>query len=225
MRRRGFTMVEIAVFSAVTLVVLAGCWAFFTSSMRSSKATDVKIEGLEGAQLLARRLEKDLSFLYEDEDHPMRLKKTEGEGLLFTFYRYHPDQARNPGSTWGALPLQMVQYRYVAKERRVYRHEDEGPGRALYGTFESLGFRDPEEKDGVVSQNLEPAPSLVYFLICTPREYLKMSLEERDQKSPRIRTTLVGAVPREREANERKYFYWNRVPYWPEAPKPAPPGS
>ena len=44
----------------------------------------------------------------------------------------------------------------------------------------------------------------------------KQGLKQRDREDPRHRTTLFGAVSRERTTAERRFRFWNRVPYWPE---------
>jgi hypothetical protein len=213
MRRRGFTLVEVAVFSAVALMVLAGVWSFFQGTMRQSKATDTKVQGLQEVLLYSRLLEGDLAHLYEDDEYHMYHQRLPKVGVVFRFYRYHPDASKNPGSTWGPLPLQQVEYRYLAKKRKILRSVDGGPGRALFGNFESQDFWDPQgEEDSPPGSKIQPGPSLSFYVVSSPLSELRKKLEKRNWRS---RTTLFGGVSRERRSVERRFPYWHRIPYYP----------
>jgi hypothetical protein len=230
MRRRGFSLIEVTVFAGVGLIVMAGVWAIFNSSIRRGKATDAKVQGLQAVLLLARTIERDMALLYENQGVApgafkdiVQYREEPGVGTTLWLSRYHPDPGRDPGATWGKLPLQRVRYRFDATTKHVFRSVDGGPERALFGLFETVRFRGSQQDllppyIPIPGDPLIPSPAYEFCIVSTPEDVLEMTLEERDEKRPRSRTTLVGAVPRERETVQRLYPYWNNVPYLPEAP-------
>lgn len=216
MRRRGFTLVEITVFSAVALIVIAGAWSFLQSGMRQSKATDTKVQGVQEVLLAARVIEEDLAHVYQDALHGMHHKRVPNEGVFLEFYRYHPDPIHNPGSKWGPLPLQKVSYTYRSKERKLLRAVDDGEKRALFGTFESADFWDmSRETNPPADRGLRPGPSIGFHLVSTPRHELRKKREDRDIRS---RTILFGGTALERSSVMGRFPYWHRVPFFPENP-------
>ncbi len=219
-RRSGFTVIEISVFTAVGLLVLAAVWSIFGSSIRKGKATDRKVIGLQTNLLAARSLERDLEHLYEDETRRIEVAKVPQVGLELRFYRYHESASENAGSSWGTIPLQRVLYRYVAAEKKIYRIVDGGTPRPLFGLFETFGARDAEQEAGILGTSPKAGASLVYYFVSTPEEVLRMPLEKRDEDHALSRTVLVGGMPRQRIAAKAFYSYWNAAPY---APAPLTP--
>lgn len=229
-RRRGFSLIEVTVFASVGLIVITGVWAIFNSSIRRGKATDAKVQGLQAVLLLARTIERDMAMLYESQGVApgaakdiVQYREEPGVGTTLWLSRYHPDPARNPGSTWGKLPLQRVRYRFNAIYKRVYRSVDGGPERTLFGLFETVRFRGSQQDLlppflPTPGEPLIPAPAYEFCIVSTPEDVLDMTLDERDEKRPRSRTTLIGGVTREREAAQRLYPYWNNVPYLADPP-------
>lgn len=229
-RRRGYTLVEVSVFAGVGLIVIAGVWSIFNSSLRRGKATDAKVQGLQAVLLLSRSIERDMAMLYENAGKTpgaakdiVQYQEEPGVGTTIWLSRYHADPARDPGATWGALPLQRVRYRFDATTKRVFRAVDAGPERPMFGLFETVRFRGAQQDllpplVPIPGEPLIPGPAYEFCVVSTPEEVLEMSLEERDEKRPRSRTTMVGGVPRERESAHRLYPYWNSVPYLPAPP-------
>lgn len=229
-RRSGFSLIEVTVFASVGLIVMAGVWAIFNSSIRRGKATDAKVQGLQAVLLLARTIERDMAMLYENQgkapgaaEDIVQYRVEPGVGTTLWLSRYHRDPSRDPGATWGKLPLQRVRYRFDSATKRVFRAVDGGPEKQLFGLFETVRFRGSQQDllppyIPVPGQPLIPAPAYEFCIVSTPEDVLEMPLEERDEKRPRSRTTLVGGVPRERETAQRLYPYWNSIPYLPEAP-------
>lgn len=216
MKRRGYTLVEATVFSAVALIVLTGVWSFFQAGMRQSKDTDVKVQGLQEVLLAARTIEKDLAHLYQDRLVGMKQGRNE-DGMYLRFYRFHPDPARRAGSGWGPLPLQKIEYRYKSRYRKLYRYVDGSEGPPLFGTFESVDFWDMmREDDDLPERKLRPGPSIGFHLVSTPRSELRKKREDRDWRS---RTTLFGGAVQEHSSATVRFPYWHRVPFFPETPE------
>lgn len=209
MRRRGFTMVEVTVFTAVGLLVITAAWTFFSSSVAKGKATDVKALGVQTNLLLIRALERDLAALYEDGTHLLQYSKRPGEGATLEFYRYGPT---SPDADWGPLPLVKVTYEFDAGYRKVRRSIDGGPARPLFGVVERVNVRFPQPALPEPGKLLPASPHVLISTISTSREELRKPLEQRD---PRSRTSLFAGILRERVAARIAYPHWNEIPWSP----------
>ncbi len=210
-RRLGFSLVEVTVFMAVGVLVMAGAWSFFQSSIRKGKATDVKVESLQADLLFARSLERDLEALYEDPEHAMDIVRGPGE-LRFSFWRYGEE---SPGDRWDPLPVERVTYRFDASKKRIFRRVGNGREDRLYGLFERMNIRFRNFQAQAPGPPAVPSAAVIFSATSTPRETLQKPLEAREEQD---RTTLFGAVLREREAVRTAFPWWNPIPYAPARP-------
>lgn len=194
-RRTGFTLVEVALFGGLGLMVLLGAWGILYVSLRRGSGTETKVQGVQAALLTSRRLADDLEALVEDEAHPLVLE----EGPQGVALRFHRLESTSAEGEWQALPLVGVTYIWESSRLRLLRRQGDGPFVPLAGTFERPEFV-LDEAAGVVG----------YRLTATTPEWLGRPDGER---SPAGRTILPGAVARHSLLARRGFVHVNRVPY------------
>lgn len=217
--RRGFSLVEVSVFMAVGLLMTGAAWSMLQSSLKKGKSTDFKLQGVQANLLLFRTLERDLRYFYEDVFHPVRaIKDVAAKKFTLSFYRFSPDAGTDPGTAWGPVPVQKIEYVFDSSLKKISRAVEGGPARFLFGHFENFGVRSTEVTLPSNATATPMGPAYQVFAVSTPAELLRKALDDRDQEDQRIRTTVVSAFPRRLEGARRDYGYWNAVPF--RAPPP-----
>lgn len=213
-RRRGFTLVEVAIFSAIGMMLLGVLWTVFGQSARKGGMTEEKLQAVQHAQLLALALERDLAGLYEDATHETEFRVAPDHARL-AFYRFGPTSAEGE---WKPLPLERVVYFFDREQARVFRKVGDGPEQVLHGRFERLAFRlTGAGASGADSPKglLPEGPALVYSGVG-----LATGASERPESDRRNseRSVLTGGVVRPQAAAASAYPFWNPVDYGPPAP-------
>lgn len=208
MRRRGATLVELALFAGIGMMVIAMAWSFLSTSLRQGERTDNKLDGVQADLLLAVQLERDLEACVVHPEVPApRVNLTEG-GAELRIYRATATGAREK---WEPLEVTPVVYQYLVETGRVVRKVGAGPPRALWGHFERVSFRlAPNGEEPGIPGALPEAPAIVYSAAGVPRTLLERPLDEREGPD---RTVIVGGVALTQAARRQAYPFWNRVPY------------
>jgi hypothetical protein len=208
--RAGVTLVEVALFSGIGLAVIAAAWSLLRFAMGSAARTDAKLDGVQAAMLFAETLERDLEALYEGPGKPVRFLVAR-EGSDLTFHRFAGTSA---GERWEPLRTVAVSYRFRVGTGRVYRTEDDGTPRELYGGFERVNYRiaNPAAR---AQAPLGEGPAILYSAVATSEEVMARPEARRLATD---RTVLEGAVTRTLVARRNAYPWWNPVLYGPPGP-------
>ena len=115
MRRRGFTLLEILMFSAVGMVVLYIGYEVFVSATKQGIDLDTKLKAVQGSQMLLERLERDLKHMvYEEGKFELEVSD---EGDLVRFYVY---DGYDRDLTDGEIPVHRREYRFDPSVSRVF---------------------------------------------------------------------------------------------------------
>lgn len=200
------TLVELMVFAAVGLLVVAAAWSFFRASMRRGDRADKKFEGVQSGLLLSIQLERDLAALYELEGNdPVPDVRTGGAKL--SFLRYSDEQVE---SDWTELEVVPVTYQFRTESGRVLRQVGGEAPEVLPGVFERVNFRVANPEVVEPGKALPEAPAVIYSVTAATREVLEKPPARRRGSE---RTVLVGGVSREQRARRSAYPFWNPVPY------------
>lgn len=208
MKRRGATLVELALFAGIGMMVIAMAWSFMSTSLRQGERTDNKLDGVQADLLLAVQLERDLEACVVHPDvPPPRVELTEG-GSELHFYRATATGTRE---RWDPLAVTPVVYQFLVETGRVARKVGDEPPRALWGHFERVSFRlAPNGDEPGIPGALPEAPAVIYSAAGVPRTLLERPEAEREGPD---RTVIVGGVALTQAARRQAYPFWNRVPY------------
>lgn len=208
MTRRGTTLVEVALFAGIGMMVIAMAWSFLSSSMRTGERTDNKLDGVMADLLLAVQLERDLEACVVHPDVPPPAVQLTSGGAQLKFYRATGASTRGE---WAPLEVTPVTYQFLTEHGRVVRQVGAGPARAQWGSFERVSFRlAPNGVAPPIDGALPEAPAIVYSAAGVPEEILKRPEAEREGPD---RTVIVGGVALTQAARRQAYPFWNRVPY------------
>lgn len=203
-RRRGFTLVEVAVFMGVGLLVAAAAWSLLRFSMRRGAATDKKLQGVQAELLAAHALDLDLKALYESRAAPLVVAE---DGRTLTLFRFTEAGA---GEDWQGLALQQVRYRFDPLVHRLTRQVGAGEARAFPGVYESVLFRLAAHPPPAPGELLPEGPALIYSIVASSPEVLGRTAAERKVQD---RAVVVGGAPRRVLAGRIGFPHWNPVPY------------
>ena len=208
----------------VGMVTLAGIWAFFSTSLKQSKSTDIRLKGVQGAHILVSYLENDLKRIYHSPRYPLKIERDYGSGdARLAFFIYDEDRS-DPGSL--RIYVKPIEYRYVYAEGKVSRTE-QGVGTLVFrDRYERVAFGywedDPAnlgrtENGGAIdytsmppytntTANVWPNPNvLTYQITCLPEE---LFLRDPSERQDRDRTTVCGGVLIPSKNTVQKYVHW-----------------
>lgn len=114
LRRRGYTIAEILIFSLVGALVLYMTYDFFAASATQGRDLDRKLKAVQGSQLLLERLERDLKHLvYKKDTYELELAE-DGLGVSFFVFDGHRDDLSD-----GTIPIHKREYRFDPATHRV----------------------------------------------------------------------------------------------------------
>jgi hypothetical protein len=207
-RRRAVTLVELALFAGIGMMVIAMAWSFLSTSLRQGARTDNKLDGVQADLLLAVQLERDLEACVVHPDvPPPAIDLTDGGAQL----RIHRATQTGARERWDPLEVTPVVYQFLVETGRVVRQVGNQAPRALWGHFERVSFRlAPNGEEPGIPGALPEAPAIVYSAAGVPRTLLERPLAEREGPD---RTVIVGGVALTQAARRKAYPFWNRVPY------------
>ncbi len=118
--RRGFSLVEVLVMSAVGVMLLGSFYFFFIHSSTESTRLDEKVRAVQGVLLFLDRLQTDLErMVYQKGRFDVRVRSVEGgEDNCLEFYVC----ARTPSASDGAtrIGVEKREYRYVPMAKKLY---------------------------------------------------------------------------------------------------------
>lgn len=128
-RRRGFTLVELAVTVLLTALLIGLIWALFLSETTRLAVENIRLGSVSGAALLEQRLSRDLARIalttpsYDQVGrsaparyHLDRPVEIDQEGRRLSFLRFADE---DPGR--GAVPVQRVEYALQPGTGRILR--------------------------------------------------------------------------------------------------------
>ncbi|MBI4868678.1 MAG: hypothetical protein HY816_17200 [Candidatus Wallbacteria bacterium] len=135
MTRRGMTMVELVVMTAIASVVIGTVYLIFSAGSRHGGRMEEKLRGVQGAQILLDYLSADLEGAIVSSSRPIRVESIGGGTKnRLAFDRYDGD--RNDHRFAGYLPVKRVAYVFDPKSHRVSRDGQPMP----LGAFVSVRF-------------------------------------------------------------------------------------
>lgn len=190
--RRGLTVLELLIMSAIGVMLLGMFWSFFTQSHSDTQQMSQKLKSFQGGYLLIERLEGDLrQMVYSKGDMPLVIGD---EGKSIRFYRCDPGLTKPDD-----IRLKECKYRWDPDTRRVYLND-----KAILSTrFLDMRF-ELDERDPKATPPREG--NLLRITV-------KGVAEELAKKDPseipeNKTTTLVAAVELQSKTSSEVHEYW-----------------
>lgn len=202
MRRRGFSLVEVLVFSAMGLLVLVTVYDFMAAGLKRGARSLEKLEGVDAVLTLSARLEQDLDALYEDPAHPITFTVT-AEGTRFSFHRYSEVTSEE---AWEPRRLVQVEYHHRLETRVVTRAELPGEPHRIPGLFDQVLV-------SLERSQLPGRPAYAYRLVYHLRGVARD--DPAAAADPGRKSFCRGAVPLYSRSMRSAYPFWHRDPYGP----------
>ncbi|MBI3894100.1 MAG: hypothetical protein HY303_21485 [Candidatus Wallbacteria bacterium] len=182
MTRRGMTIVELVVMSAVAAVVLATVYLLFSAGSRHGNRMDEKLRGVQAAQILLEYLTADLKAALVNASRQVRVESiAEGSRNRLSFDRYDGERSRHHFG--GYLPVKHCVYQFEQKTHKVLRDGEPMP----VGSFASVSFvlthAQPDASPALLGE------TVTVLMTTAPIEQL-----ERGEVDARSSSTFVATI-------------------------------
>ncbi len=190
--RRGLTVLELLIMSAIGIMLLGMFWSFFTQSHSDTQQMSQKLKSFQGGYLLIERIESDLrQLLFSKGTYPVTVSD---EGRMLTFYRTDLKRTQ-PDSVY----LTKMVYRYDAASREVFLNDK----RILSTRFLDVRFRLDE-------RDLKATPPREGNVMRITVKGVSAELAKKDASDiPENKTaTLVTAVSLQSKTLAEQHEYW-----------------
>lgn len=192
MRRKGFTILEVLVMSAIALVIMGVAWSVFSAMTSQSKKLDTRLRALQASQLVLERLKADI------KQHVSRpgevLFDPASPKLMLKVYR---DYVFNPASRGQhSVVVDQVDWTFNPETHQLIR----GTEPLKFAQFESITFSVKETAPG----SREYGNSVTVDGVYVPEELL--ATPERITERDRIKWRATIALPHRTLAEA--YGFW-----------------
>ena len=202
MIRRGFTLLEVMIMSAVGLMLLGVVYSFFVSSSTDSTKMNRKLQSVQAVHLLFERLGNDMKQAFHIKGlYDLKVGDSQGgHRNAVTFYRLDPNCDFPEGGNASRVKIERMEYVYSPVTARVYINGKPFTG----GIYKKVLF---EYEPG----NPEADPPrfkdcLTVTVTGVPDELADRDISEIDGRSL---STLVCSFAFRPRAVQRVYREWN----------------